>query len=81
VIASYCFWLMPPTQMLGLYDGAEAIATIRPVLTSMTTAAPESAAYRAPPLFGSPVVRAWCIASASARSAEACTRASMLVTR
>ena len=41
--ASSCFWETPPTQTSGSYVGWLAIATIRPVLASMTIAAPLSA--------------------------------------
>jgi hypothetical protein len=36
--------LIPPTHVAGSYVGWLAIATIRPVSTSMTTTAPASAA-------------------------------------
>jgi hypothetical protein len=39
-----CFLEMPPTHTEGSYVGWLAIATIRPVSASITTAAPESAA-------------------------------------
>ena len=39
-----CFLLMPPTHTAGSYVGWLAIATTRPVLASITTTAPESAA-------------------------------------
>ncbi len=38
-----CFSLMPPTHTEGSYVGWLAMATIRPVSASSTTAAPESA--------------------------------------
>ena len=34
---------MPPTHTEGSYDGKPVAATIRPLVASMTTAAPESA--------------------------------------
>ena len=70
---------MPPTHTFGSYVGWLAIATIRPVLASITTAAPESATYLRR-VTGSVVCRAIVIILCSWRSTTLCTRASMEVT-
>ncbi len=72
--------MIPPTQTSGSYVGWLAIATIRPVLASMTTAAPESATYGRR-VTGSVVCRAIIIILCSWCSTTLCTRASIDVTR
>ena len=70
---------MPPTKTVGSYVGLVDSAITRPLRGSITTAAPDGAAYLRP-VFLSTWVRRLAIWALSASSAIRCTSRSMLVT-